>query len=218
MCMGGDGGAGAAAQRQADDAKQAAAQAQANEDARQARVKAGQGLINQDFAGFNDDFYNGRAKAYEDFANPQYQDQYDQARRSLIYGLSNQGLLDSSEGARQMGQLQKQADLQKQQIVDTGLGYANQARQQVEQNRSDLMNQLTASSDPDSIAAGTIGRTQSINATPTFSPLVGMFNNVLGAVNNYQSGQQSAQMQNWMQNNIPSYGTSSGKSSSRMVS
>lgn len=58
MCFGGGGGDGGAAQARAD------------EQARQARIKQGVGRINEQFNQFDDSFYQGRKDAYRAFATP----------------------------------------------------------------------------------------------------------------------------------------------------
>ena len=71
MCFGGGGGDGGAAQARAD------------ENARQARIKTGVGNINQKFDKFDDGFFKGRGQAYTNFATPQVNDQYKQVSDQL---------------------------------------------------------------------------------------------------------------------------------------
>lgn len=59
MCFGGGGGGDGGA-----------AQARADEMARQARIKTGVGNINQKFEKFDDGFFKGRGQAYTNFATP----------------------------------------------------------------------------------------------------------------------------------------------------
>jgi hypothetical protein len=218
VCFGGDGGAAAAAQRQSQVAAQQAAQQAADEQARQDRIKQGQGSIDSAFSGFDQNFYDNRAKAYEDYANPQLDDKFQQSRRDLMYALARNNILDSSEAARATGQLEKDYNTQKQSIVDTGQGYANQARSQVESNRTDLVNELTSSADPNTVASQAQSRAGAVSANPTFSPLGAMFQNLAAAYNGYNNGAQTQGIQNYIDKNLPTYQTGGTQGSMKYVS
>ncbi|CAB4135530.1 hypothetical protein UFOVP291_35 [uncultured Caudovirales phage] len=172
MCTGGGGGDGGAAQARADEA------------ARQARIKEGSANIDKNFGGFNEAFYNQRAKAYTDYANPQLADQYAQTQRNLTYNLARQGLTASSEAARNAGELQRQYNDNRAQIAAQGLDAANQARGQVEQNRSELLAQLNATSDPAAAAASAVNRAGILSQQSSFSPLGQLFANTTGLLGN----------------------------------
>src|SRR5262245_18483199 len=71
--------------------------AMAEEAARQKRIKEGMAAIETNFAGFDPAFYDSREKAYENWALPQVNEQYDKAREELAYALARQfGTLDTS--------------------------------------------------------------------------------------------------------------------------
>lgn len=171
MCTGGggDGGAG---------------QARADEAARQERIKQGTAAIDQNFSGFNDAFFNNRAKAFTNFANPQLADQYAQTQRNLTYNLARQGLTASSEAARNAGELQRQYNDNRALIAGKGMDAANEARSQVEQNRSELLAQLNATSDPAAAASGAVNRANTLAAQQSFSPLGQLFANTTGLLGN----------------------------------
>lgn len=161
-----------------------AAQARADEAARQARIKQGVSNIDKNFAGFNDAFYGDRAKAYTNFANPQLADQYNRTQQNLTYNLARQGLTASSEAARNAGELQRQYNDNRAQIAAKGMDAANEARQQVEQNRSELMSQLYATSDPTAAASGALNRASVLAQQQSFSPLGQLFANTTGLLGN----------------------------------
>lgn len=169
MCLG-DGGAKAS--------QQAAAQQRREEQQRQQRIRSGMGEIDQIFSPFNDQFYKNRGDAYRSFAAPQLEDQYRKAREQLIYGLSRNGLLQSSAGATKFADLTKQYDTNRQVIEGRAADTANAARQAVEQNRSDLVAQLHATADPTAAANAAIARQTQLNATPGFDALGNLFQNV----------------------------------------
>ena len=135
MCMGGgsDGGA---------------QQAREDEQARQGRITQGRQKIEDTFSSFNDDFYKRRQGEYEAFAKPQLETQFKDAQKELMYSLARSGNMASSEMGNQLGVLGREKNLAQAKVADAGLAYANQARQQVEQSRGDVLNQLMATSDP----------------------------------------------------------------------
>lgn len=172
MCTGGGGGDGGAAQARADEA------------ARQARIKQGTASIDKNFSGFNDAFFNSRANAYTNFANPQLADQYARTQQNLTYNLARQGLTASSEASRNAGELQRQYNDNRAQIAAQGMDAANDARNQVEQNRSELLAQLNATSDPAAAAASAVNRADILSRQQSFSPLGQLFANTTGLLGN----------------------------------
>jgi hypothetical protein len=172
MCFGGGGDGGAA-------------QARADEEARQQRIKEGVGRIDTEFAKFDDNFYNSRKQAYTKFAMPQVNDQYRQTGNQLAYSLARSGLGQSSESARQAGMLQRDNALARQQIADAATTEAQKARQAVEDNRYNLVNQLQATSDPQMAAANALRQAGTLSMQGGFSPIGNLFQNttaVLGAM------------------------------------
>ena len=173
MCIGGGGGGdGGAGQARRDEA------------ARQQRIKQGTASIDKSFAGFDDSFFNSRAKAYTDYANPQLADQYARTQQNLTYNLARQGLTASSEASRNAGELQRQYNDNRAQIAAQGIDAASQARNQVEQNRSELLAQLNATSDPAAAAASAVNRAGILSQQQSFSPLGQLFANTTGLLGN----------------------------------
>lgn len=172
MCTGGGGGDGGAAQARADEA------------ARQARIKQGIGNIDKNFGGFDEGFYKGRERAYVNFANPQLSDQYANTQRNLTYNLARQGLTSSSEAARNAGELQRQYNDARAQIAAKGMDAANDARNQIEQNRSELISQLYSTSDPSQAANSALNRASVLSQQQSFSPLGQLFANTTGLLGN----------------------------------
>lgn len=206
MCIGGGGGGDGGA-----------GEARAREEARQASIRTGMGNIDSAFAGFNDDFFNARGKAYTDYAMPQLDEQWGKAQEDLTYGLSRSGLLNSSAAAEKMADAKRDYDRQRQAIESTGLDYANQARGDVERNRSDLVAQLNATADPTSAAQAAANRAGMLSASPGFQPLGQLFQNLsenLKTQMDYQRATDTA-------NRVSLYGVggsnSNGNSSWRIV-
>ena len=154
--------------------------ARQDENMRQARIKQGMGQIDQTFGQFNKDFYDKRAKAFEATAMPQLNDQLAKTKEQLQYNLARSGLTDSSVRSANEGELQRQMDVNKADVAAKGLDYANLARQQVEQNRADLIHQLNATGDATAAAQGALSRAAIASAQPSVSPLGMMFQNTTG--------------------------------------
>jgi len=202
MCGGGGGG-------------DYAAQARADEAARQARIREGMGRIDQSFKGFDESFYKGRESAYLNYANPQLDQQFKQQQNSLAYNLARAGLTASSEAARNAGELQRQFNLARSTVAGEAKNQSNQARQQVEQNRSELVNQLNATGDTQLAANASLTRANNLAQTPGFSPLGQIFQNTTGLLGN------AAQASMWDKNapGLSAYGfpKTGGGSSSTIV-
>jgi hypothetical protein len=176
MCVFGSQGDGGAGQARADEA------------ARQARIKQGTDSINSNFNQFNDDFFNGRRTAYTNFAMPQVGDQYGQSARNLSFSLARNGLSNSSEAARQSGILERDNAAAQQQVASGAIGEDQKARQAVEQNRSDLLAQLNATSDPTMAANASMRQAAQIGMQPGYSPLGNLFQNTTAVIGSANQG------------------------------
>ena len=138
---GGDGGAGAA------------------EAQRQEKIRQGQTQLDQQFAGFNDDYYRQRGEDYTKFATPQVMDQYRKTDSNLTYALARNGILNGSAANTAKASLGR--DLQK-----------NQERTKVGDTRAQLTQQLIASGDPQSTMTSASAALTGLRA-PTPLPALG---------------------------------------------
>lgn len=181
MCFGGGGGDGGAAQARAD------------EQARQARIKTGVGNINQKFEKFDEGFFKGRGQAYTNFATPQVNDQYKQVSDQLAFSLARTGLDQSSEKARQGGVLMRDNALARQTLAEGATTEATKARQAVEDQRNNLISQVNMTADPELAAQNAIRSAGIMEQQQAFNPVANLFANttgLLGAAQNagYYSG------------------------------
>lgn len=181
MCFGGGGGDGGAAQARAD------------ENARQARIKEGVGNINQKFDKFDDGFFKGRGQAYTNFATPQVNDQYKQVSDQLAFSLARTGLDQSSEKARQGGVLMRDNALARQTLAEGANTEATKARQAVEDQRNSLISQVNMTADPEMAAQNALRSAGIMEQQQAFNPVANLFANttgMLGAAQNagYYSG------------------------------
>lgn len=156
------------------------AMARADEEARQARIKEGMGKIDSTFKQFGPDFYDRRKQAVMDSTMPQLNDQFQKTKEQLQFNLARSGLTDSSVRSANEAEAQRQMDVGKAAVAGQAQDYANQARQQVEQNRAELVGQLNATGDAQAAAQGALSRSAIAMAQPSVSPLGLMFQNTTG--------------------------------------
>ena len=168
-----------------------AKEARRREEQRQQRIREGTNLLNEQFSRYDNTFYDQRSDAYLDYAKPQLQRQFGDVYTKLVSALSRGGILQSSVGARKLGDLQRDYDLQKQALIDTGLDYANQARRNIEDTRSSLIMDLQASADPAAAQQAALARAQVLSAMPKFSPLGDLFTNVTAGIADYETAAQN---------------------------
>lgn len=160
-----------------------AAQARADEAARQARIKQGVANIDAQFGQFDDNFYKGRGAAYTAFAMPQVNDQYKQTSDQLAFSLARNGVTNSSEAARQGGILMRDNAQARQAVAEGAAAEAQKARSNVEDQRANLIQQVNMTSDAglagqNALRQAAILQSQSNN----FSPLANLFQNTTGVL------------------------------------
>ncbi len=166
-----------------------AATARFEEDQRQARIRQGTERVNGIFDGnFSPEFCDKRRQGFLDYASPQLEDQRSQAEKELTYSLARAGTLDSSIRANKFGELQKLYDTNKQQIADKALSFETDARNNVENARSNLLTTLNATGDAEGAANSSLSRAAALSQPEAFSPLSQLFASFTGAL-----GTQAAQ-------------------------
>ncbi|WP_068314932.1 hypothetical protein [Polycladidibacter hongkongensis] len=153
-----------------------AARARREEEQRQARVRAGTSQINSVFDGqFTDDFFKTRAQSYLDYANPQLEDQYNNATKELSFALARSGTLDSSVRGGKLSELQKLYDIEKQNVADQAQAQSKQLRGEVERSRGDLISTLSATGDAKTASNSAINQAELLSKPAAFSPLENLF-------------------------------------------
>jgi len=152
-----------------------AAQARADELARQSRIKEGTLKISDIFSQFNDEYYGGLSKKYLSFYNPQLQEQFDKESRATTLALSRTGNLSSSAGARKINELAKLFKRQEAFVGSSARDFEKKARGDVENARNDLLAQLNASADPEAAGLSATTRAGILSRPASFSPLQNVF-------------------------------------------
>jgi hypothetical protein len=176
MCFFGGGSGGAKAQ--AAQQQQQADEARADADKNAAALTTGKANIDSAFSGFDDNFFNGLAKNYTDYATPQLEGQYGLAKKNITYALARNGTTRSSIAGDEFGQLAKQYATNQTGIAGTGASYASKARSDVQSNKADVTNQLFASNEADSANVAALSAAKSLATPPSFSPLGNLFTNI----------------------------------------
>lgn len=174
--------------------------ARADEIARQGRVREGTTAINNTFDNqFTDEAFAGRRKAFLDYATPQLEDQYGKAQKQLTYALARNGTLDSSVRGQKTGELQQTYDLNKQQVADQAVASESEARNAVEDARSNLIMSLNATGDAQGAASASLARASALSRPAAYSPLADLFSSFTSTLGeqaaieraNYFSGGQT---------------------------
>lgn len=144
------------------------------------KIRAGELFTRTDktYKGFDDNFYQQRAQAYEDFAMPQLQQQYGDTFKQINYGLANRGLSRSTAAGTQYSTLNRETGRAQQQIADTGIAQSQQLKSSVEDARQRAISMLYQTADPAQASAAAINTASSFQAPSTFAPIANMFSNL----------------------------------------
>jgi|SRR5579871_103350 len=179
MCVPDGGSSGA------DDA---AAQARADEAARQARIKTGRASIDTAFQPFNDQFYTQRGKDYLDWATPQIDQQYKNAHDQLVYSLARSSLLDSSVANKKFANLDKENNDARLSAADQADQTMKDTRSSVENARANLYNENEAAADPSAASSLALGQAKVLSAANAYSPIGQLFQNATQGLANTVGG------------------------------
>lgn len=193
-----------------DNSAQIARDAEAK---RQASINSGMERINQTFQPFNDDYFAKQGQSYNDYYLPQVEDQYQDARKKLTYNLARGGGLNSTAGAEQLGHLTEEYTKQRGAIGEQALAEQQRQRGVMEGNRSNVVNQLYSSANPEAAAASAAAGATQMTAPPAYSALGDLFGKFAGTGASYigaaKKGYDNAAS--------PMFGPASGAGSQKVV-
>jgi hypothetical protein len=176
------------------------------EEQRQAKINTGLESINKTFEPFNEKFYGQRQQDYVNYAMPQLYQQLAHTNRQGFYGLANRGLQKSGAANAFGSNLAREANVQKQGIVDTGIAQSQQLRREIEGQRSNVMAQLQASADPTTASQQALAAAGQFSLPGAFQPIGNLFQNFaqMYANNQIAKAYQPQQYQsNYGLNNSP---------------
>ena len=169
-------------------ASREASRARAEEEARQGRIREGTKSINDTFSRFDDNFYGDIRDAFVTFGQPQLDDQFRDASEKNTFDLARSGTLNSSIRGERNADLQKQYDIERQNLIDKARGYETEARNNVERARGDLISMLQVTGDATGAANSALTRAATLATPPAYSPLGQLFQDSTAML-----GQQMAQ-------------------------
>lgn len=168
------GGGKNAASREAKEARR-------EEEKRQKRIRIGTDRINSRFGQFNDAFFDSVRQGFIDFAQPDLESQFSDAREDATYNLARAGTLDSSIRADTYGDLEEQRNTELQNLYDQANSYETDARNNIENARADLISQLQVTGDATGAGNAALARARALSAPPTYTPLQQLFQDTSSA-------------------------------------
>lgn len=185
MCFGG----GSDAARSAAEAEERARREAAE---REARIAEGQTKIDDAFGQYDNSYYDNYSKSIEDYQRPDLDRQYGEAQGKVTAGLARRGMLESTHGAQEFGNLGRV-------YADNAALIANQAedassglRTRVENQKSDLYALNRASADPAGISAQAIGQATALAAPAAMSPIGAVFEGALAPYLAYRTARTNS--------------------------
>ena len=140
----------------------------------------------------NDDYYNNYASTITDYQQPQLEDQFGEVRGKLIAALTQRGMLASTEGARQLTNLEKSYADQTATTAAEAQDAATELRGRVENQRSDLYALNQASADPAAASPQAIGQATALAAPESISPVARVFDGFLEPLTAYRTASNNS--------------------------
>lgn len=153
----------------------------AQENKRSKAINTDTGLIDSAFAPFNDDYYKGFTKAYEDNLNPQLDFQYGRAQDQLGAGLAGTDQDQGSTGARKTADLYQTYGNARGNIANSAYDATNGLRATVDNAKTGLYGLAQQATNPLAIAGQAQSSAGSIVAPQAYPTLGNVFGDVLGA-------------------------------------
>lgn len=132
--------------------------------------------------GMDDEFFADRRQSYIDFARPQLDDSFSDAKEQNIFGLARSGLLSSSVAGEKNADLSREYQINLQDIVDKARGYETDARRAKEGARSSVLSLLQTTGDAAGASNAAMNQMQTLAQTPAYSPLGQLFGQFTGGL------------------------------------
>ena len=140
------------------------------------------------YEGFDDQFFDQRADAFEDYANPRATRQFKDAQEGLLYGLADANLLNSSAAVDDFGTLDRELTQARDDVARRGDNFADGAREAVAGQRANLTNLIQSTADPTAIRSQLGSVADVLNTADSYSPLGNLFEATTRGASAYQTG------------------------------
>lgn len=172
----------------------AAAEARARAEAadREAKIKAGQTAIDTAFSQYDKPYYDRYSKSIVDVQQPELDRQSQAASGKLAATLADRGMLESTVGAQQFGEVGRVYADNSTQIANQAADAAKGLQAKVEGQKSNLYALNQSAADPQSINAQAIGAATSLAAPTATSPIGDVFSGTIGPYLAFQNARQNA--------------------------
>jgi hypothetical protein len=166
-------------------------EARRREEERQGRLREGRANIDAAYSGFDDDYYNRYRQAALDTTLPQVQTQAGDARRDLVFALSNAGTRNSSIAADKGGRLERDIAMREGEARSQADDAARQLRGTVNDSRAQAERDLMLVEDPTRAANDALARSQVLRSTQPAPSMIGpLFESAALGYGAYQQGKR----------------------------
>ena len=149
--------------------------ASALEAQRQSTIRQGEQEIDKNFAGFTPQFYQNYGNAVVGAQNPQLQEQYRQTGKNLTFALARGGNLKGSVAQQEQQSLNNTLATNESTLANQAANAVNSLKQNVQTQKGNLTNQLTASQDIASTAEAAAANAAADRAPSAIQPLGNLF-------------------------------------------
>lgn len=183
--MGGGGGGGSAKLVASNDGSgkvklvgrnDTATDLRSEEAARQERIRAGTKRIEDLFgAQFGTSFFDKQRDNYLNYAQPQLNDQFNDAQKQLTFALDRRGALDSSSRSNLEAELARRKGILETEIRDKANQFRTDAMAGVEGARTDLISTLNATGNVDAAINSANARAKVLSQPVAYSPIAQAF-------------------------------------------
>lgn len=160
--------------------------------AREARVNEGKGKIDSAFNVFDPAYFSKFNQSYLDAYNPQVDEQFGDARKTLKYDLARKGVTNSTPGQTRFGKLADAYTDRRREIAGNADTAANDLRSKIDAQKGALYDQNVAAADPSLSAVRAASAAGALQTPASYSPLADLFSGVVNAGSQYVAGQNRA--------------------------
>ena len=154
----------------------------------EAFFEGGRASDGTEYEGYGPEFYDERAEAYQEYANPQVDAQFQDARTALLEGLAGANQFDSTAAQFGADRLKRDLDQGRDQVARQAEQTAEQAKQQVANQRQNITNLVQSGADPGSLPLDSAAN--ALDFADSFDPIGNVFQGTTQLVGAYGQGQR----------------------------